>query len=93
MANLILTLVHRDLYSTPASDNIAEDMEYETIEEQIARDGEIEHELFEQELLALSNPIIEQLLHQANVEDSDGGGTEASARRTYNRGCIFESVE
>ena len=79
---------------TPASDNIAEDMEYETIEEQIARDGEIEHELFEQELLALSNPIIEQLLHQANVEDSDGGvaPTEASARRELTIEAAFSSL-
>ena len=80
---------------TPTSDDVAEDMEYQTIEEQIARDGEIEHELFEQELLALSNvPMIEQLLRQANLEDVEGGGVppDASARRELTLEAAFSSL-
>jgi len=70
-----------------------EDMEYETIEERIARDSEIEHELFEQELLALSNvPIIEQLLRQANLDDPDGNSDEAAARREITLEAAFSSL-
>ena len=82
MANLILILFSGPSDSvslTPAS--YREDMEYETIEEQIARDGEIEHELFERYWLYESN-------NRAAVTSSKCGGldggvapTEASARR------------
>ena len=80
---------------TPASEDAAEDMEYETIEEQIARDSEIEHELFEQELIALSNvPIIEQLLRQANLDDSEGGEIpfDTSGRRELTLEAAFSSL-
>ena len=69
-------------------------MEYQTIEEQIARTVKLSTSYLNKNYLALSSvPMIEQLLRQANLEDVEGGGVPpASARRELTLEAAFSSL-